>query len=260
MVSSSLATGWSPVSRSMIESRRAARPTRSSRNTPSLSGPRWTSVALIRSSRSRSILSREAIPQIPHTEPVSLLRAPTGSATGDAGRIVSAMVALTVREHLQLFALLAAGGALVALAPTFRIPYPILLVLGGLVLGFMPGLPNLQLPPDIVLVAILPPLLYYSAFSTSLRDLRANARPISLLSLGLVAATTVGVAAVAHAAIAGLPWSSAFVLGAVVSPTDPIAATSIAHRLGVPRRLIAIIEGESLVNDASALVLYRFAV
>jgi CPA1 family monovalent cation:H+ antiporter len=98
------------------------------------------------------------------------------------------MVALTIREQLQLFALLGIGGALVALAPTFRIPYPILLVLGGLALGFLPGLPDLQLPPDIVLVAILPPLLYYSAFSTSLRDLRANARPIALLSLGLVVA------------------------------------------------------------------------
>jgi Na+/H+ antiporter len=170
------------------------------------------------------------------------------------------MVALAAHEKLQLLLLLGSVGLLLALAPTLRVPYPILLVLGGLVLGFIPGLPDLQLPPDLVLVAILPPLLYYAAFSTGLRDLRANARPIALLSLGLVTATTLGVAVVAHAAVAGLPWSSAFVLGAVVSPTDPIAATSIAHRLGVPRRLISIIEGESLVNDASALVLYRFAV
>lgn len=170
------------------------------------------------------------------------------------------MLGFSGHEQLQLFALLAAVAVLVALAPTLRVPYPILLVLGGLALGFVPGMPHLTLPPDIVLVAILPPLLYYAAFSTSLRDLRANARPIALLSLGLVATTMVGVAAVAHAAIEGLPWSSAFVLGAVVSPTDPIAATSIAHRLGVPRRIVAIVEGESLVNDASALVLYKFAV
>jgi monovalent cation/hydrogen antiporter len=172
-----------------------------------------------------------------------------------------AMVAeFGTHDRLQLLALLVAVAVLLSFAPISRIPYPILLVLGGLVLGFVPGLPDLTLRPELVLVAILPPLLYYAAFSTSLRDLRANARPIALLSLGLVSATTVGVAAVAHAAIAGLPWSSAFVLGAVVSPTDPIAATSIAGRLGVPRRLISVIEGESLVNDASALVLYRFAV
>ena len=170
------------------------------------------------------------------------------------------MLAFSTNDELQLLGLLAAVGLLLALAPTLRIPYPILLVLGGLGLGFVPGLPDLSLPPELVLVAILPPLLYYAAFSTSLRDFRANARPNALLSLGLVTVTTVGVAVVAHAAIAGLPWSSAFVLGAVVSPTDPIAATSMAHRFGVPRRLIAIIEGESLVNDASALVLYKFAV
>jgi CPA1 family monovalent cation:H+ antiporter len=169
------------------------------------------------------------------------------------------MVAFSHHDELQLLGLLIAVGVLLALAPTLRIPYPILLVLGGLALGFVPGLPDLTLAPELVLVAILPPLLYYAAFSTSLRDLRANRRPIALLSIGLVVVTTVVVAVVGHYSI-GLPWSSAFVLGAVVSPTDPIAATSMAHRLGVPRRLIAIIEGESLVNDASALVLYKFAV
>ena len=170
------------------------------------------------------------------------------------------MLAFSHHEELQLLGLLLAVGVLLSLAPTLRIPYPILLVLGGLALGFVPGLPDLTLAPELVLVAILPPLLYYAAFSTSLRDLRANTRPIALLSIGLVIVTTVAVAVVGHYAIEGLPWSSAFVLGAVVSPTDPIAATSMAHRLGVPRRLIAIIEGESLVNDASALVLYKFAV
>ena len=164
------------------------------------------------------------------------------------------------RELLQLLALLIGTGALLFVAPLLRVPYPILMVLGGLVLSFVPGLPDFHLPPELVLVAFLPPLLYSAAFFTSLRDLRANVYPIGLLAIGLVAATTVGVAAVAHALVDGLPWSAAFVLGAVVSPTDPLAATSIASRLGAPRRVVTIVEGESLVNDATALVLYRVAV
>ena len=166
----------------------------------------------------------------------------------------------TREQILQLLGLLTAIGALVFLAPIARIPYPILMVLGGLALSFMPGLPDFELPPDVILVAFLPPLLYSAAFFTSLRDLRANVRPIGLLSIGLVGATTVVVAVVAHSVIDGLPWAAAFVLGAVVSPTDPLAATAIARRLGVPRRTVTIVEGESLVNDATALVLYRAAV
>jgi monovalent cation/hydrogen antiporter len=162
-------------------------------------------------------------------------------------------------EELQLLALLVSAAALLLLADPLRIPYPILLVLGGLALGFAPGVPNVTLPPDAVLIGILPPLLYSSAFNTGLRELRRNLRPISLLAIGLVAVTTVMVAAVAHYMI-DLSWPAAFVLGAVVSPTDPLAATTIARRLGVPRRAVAIIEGESLVNDGTALVLYKFAV
>jgi monovalent cation/hydrogen antiporter len=169
-------------------------------------------------------------------------------------------VELHDRELVQLLGLLTGVGALLFLAPRARVPYPILMVLGGLVLSFVPGLPEFDLPPELVLVAFLPPLLYSAAFFTSLRDLRANIYPISLLSIGLVAATTVGVAVVAHAVVDDLPWAAAFVLGAVVSPTDPIAATSIASRLGAPRRIVTIVEGESLVNDATALVLYRVAV
>ena len=163
------------------------------------------------------------------------------------------------RELWQLFGLLAAAGALLAMAPVLRVPYPILLVLGGLALGFVPGVPEFELPPELVLVAFLPPLLYSSAFFTSLREFRANARHIGLLAVGLVGATTVVVAVVARWAT-GMPWDAAFVLGAAVSPTDPIAATAIARRLGVSRRVVAIVEGESLVNDATALVLYRTAV
>jgi monovalent cation/hydrogen antiporter len=163
-------------------------------------------------------------------------------------------------EDLVLLALLVALAALLVLAPVLRTPYPILLVVGGLALGFVPGIPTITLPPDLVLVAILPPLLYSAAFYTSLRDLRQNLGPISLLAIGLVIATTVGVAVVAHALVAGLGWGPAFVLGAIVSPTDPLAATAIARRLGVPRRIVTIVEGESLVNDGTALVLYRVAV
>jgi monovalent cation/hydrogen antiporter len=166
---------------------------------------------------------------------------------------------LTARHELILLALLAAITALTALAPVLRVPYPILLVLGGLALGFIPGIPTVTLPPELVLVGILPPLLYSAAFFTGLRDLRANVRPIGLLAVGLVVATMVAVAAVAHFAT-GLEWSVAFVLGAIVAPTDPIAATAVASRLGVPRRIVTIVEGESLVNDATALVLYATAV
>ena len=169
-------------------------------------------------------------------------------------------VELDVHNELVLLGLLVAVSGLLALAPRLRVPYPILLVLGGLVLGMVPGVPTLELPPELVLVAILPPILYSAAFFTSLRDLRANVRPISLLSIGLVLATTIVVAVVAHAVVDGLPWAAAFVLGAVVSPTDAVAATAIGRRLGLPRRVITVVEGESLINDATALVVYRFAV
>jgi Na+/H+ antiporter len=146
------------------------------------------------------------------------------------------------------------------LVPVLRVPYPILLVLGGLVIGLLPGMPDIELPPDLVLVAFLPPLLYAAAFYTSLRELRANMRPIGVLAIGLVFATMGAVAVVAHSVIEGLSWAEAFILGAVVAPTDPLAATAIAGRLGVPRRVVVVIEGEGLVNDATALVLYRTAV
>ena len=169
---------------------------------------------------------------------------------------------MTFSAHnaLLLFALLAAAATLLALAPILHIPYPILLVLGGLALGFVPGIPHIELKPQIVLVAILPPLLYSSAFFTSLRDLRKNFRPISLLAVGLVLVMTVTVAWASHTFISGLSWPVSFVIGAIVAPTDAVAATAITARIGVPRRLVAIIEGESLVNDATALVVYGFAV
>jgi monovalent cation/hydrogen antiporter len=163
-------------------------------------------------------------------------------------------------DSLALLAILAVVALLLVAAERTSIPYPILLVVGGLGLGFIPGIPEFELPPDLVLVAVLPPLLYGAAFFTSLRDLRENTMAITLLAIGLVLSTMVIVAVVAHELIPGLSWGVAFVLGAVVSPTDPTAATAIAERLGLPRRLVALIEGESLVNDGTALVAYKFAV
>ena len=169
---------------------------------------------------------------------------------------------MTISAHdaLLLLALLAIGAALLAAAPVLRISYPILLVLGGIALALVPGLPHPRLNPQIVLVGILPPLLYSTAFYTSVRELRRNIRALSSLSIGLVIATTTAVAAVVHAVVHGMSWPAAFVLGAIVAPTDPIAATSIADRIGLPRGLVAVIEGEGLLNDSTALVLYRFAV
>jgi monovalent cation/hydrogen antiporter len=169
-------------------------------------------------------------------------------------------VTVSAHDSLVLLALLVAAAGLLVLAPILRIPYPILLVLGGLGVGFVPGAPHLELQPEIVLVGFLPPLLYSGAFFTSLRDLRTNARAISLLSVGLVLATLLTVAAVCHAFVDGLSWPVCFVIGAIVAPTDAVAATAIASRLGLPRRLVTLIEGESLINDATALVAYAFAV
>jgi monovalent cation/hydrogen antiporter len=167
---------------------------------------------------------------------------------------------LELQDGLVALGLILAVATMLAIAPTLRIPYPILLVIGGLALGVLPGMPEFELQPELVFYGILPPLLYSSAFFTSLRELRVSARPIGLLAVGLVVVTTVGVAVVAHEFIEGLSWSSAFVLGAIVSPTDPVAATSIARRFGVPAKLVRIVEGESLVNDGTGLVLYRVAV
>jgi len=169
-------------------------------------------------------------------------------------------VTFSTSDSLVLAAILVAVALLLIVAQQVRVPYPILLVVGGLGLSFVPGIPEIQLPPDLVLIAVLPPLLYGTAFFTSLRDLRENAGAISLLAVGLVLTTMLVVAAVAHFLIPDLSWHGAFVLGAVVSPTDPTAAAAIAERLGLPRRIVALIEGESLVNDGTALVAYKFAV
>jgi CPA1 family monovalent cation:H+ antiporter len=159
-----------------------------------------------------------------------------------------------------ILVLLAVVTALAAIAERTAIPYPIFLVLGGLGLALIPGMPNVELEPEIVFLLFLPPILFSAAYDTSWRDFRTNLRPIGLLAVGCVLFTTVAVAIVAHTAIADLSWPAAFVLGAIVAPPDAAAATAIFQRLGVPRRLVTVLEGESLINDASALVAYRFAV
>lgn len=156
--------------------------------------------------------------------------------------------------------LLAVVLALTTVAQKILIPYPILLVIGGLILGVIPGLPTVTLSPNLVFLVFLPPILWSAAYFTSWREFRDNLRPISLLAVGLVLATTAAVAAVAHAMLPGIGWAEAIVLGAIVSPPDAVSATAIAKRLHIPRRVVTILEGESLVNDATALILYRAAV
>ena len=164
-------------------------------------------------------------------------------------------------DHIELivFGLLLAVAGLAVLARVVGVPYPITLVAGGAVIGFLPGVPTVELDPDVVLLIFLPPLLYGAAFFTSVRELRRDARSIATLAIPLVFATMAAVAVVVHEVV-GLEWSESFVLGAIVSPTDAVAPAEIMRRVGAPRRLLAIIEGESLTNDWTALVLYRVAV
>lgn len=163
-------------------------------------------------------------------------------------------------DQLELvILLLAIVLALTTVARRLLIPYPILLVIGGLVLTMLPGVPTVTLNPDLVFLVFLPPILWAAAYFTSLRDFRKNIRPISLLAVGLVLVTTAAVAVVAHTLL-GFGWAEAVALGAIVSPPDAVSATAIGKRLHMPRRIVTILEGESLVNDATALVLYRAAV
>ena len=156
--------------------------------------------------------------------------------------------------------LFGAVAALVLIAGKLRLPFPIVLVIAGLALSFIPRLPQVRLQPDLVFYGFLPPLLYPAALSTSWRDFRRNLRPIALLSVGLVLVTTVVVAWVAHMLVREMSWPAAFALGAIVSPTDAVAATAVIRRLSLPHRIEVVLEGESLVNDATALVTLQFAV
>src|SRR5438067_49760 len=158
-----------------------------------------------------------------------------------------------------ILALLIAVAALVTIARALGIAYPIFLVIGGLLLGLVPGVPRFEIEPDLIFLIVLPPLLYIAAFYTPLRDLHANLGAISSLAVGLVLVTALAVALVVRALIPGIPWSVAIALGAIVAPPDAIAATAIASRLGLPRQIVTILEGESLLNDATALTIYSIA-
>ena len=165
-------------------------------------------------------------------------------------------------HHLELtllfLVLLVAG--LTTLAQRFKIPYPIVLFIGGVVLSLLPHLPRIALNPDVVFLVVLPPLLYVGGFNTSWRDFHHNIVSILMLAFGLVGFTVFGIALGTTWLIPGFDYRLGAVLGAVVSTTDAIAATAIAKRLGLPRRVVDILEGESLVNDASGLLALQFAV
>src|SRR5215831_5609100 len=161
---------------------------------------------------------------------------------------------------IQTLLLLGAVLVVVAIvARRFKVAPPILLVIAGLLLAVTPGLPRIELAPELVLLGILPPLIYSAGVAMSWREFRFNLRPITLLAVGCVVFTTCAVAAVTHWLL-GMPLAVGFVLGAIVSPPDAVAPLSIVRRLGVPHRLVVVLEGEGLANDATALILYRFAV
>ena len=162
----------------------------------------------------------------------------------------------TVQIAVLLLVVLA---AVAVAARRLRVPPAILLVVVGVILALVPGLPRVELVPELVLLLVLPPLIYSAGVAMSWREFRFNLRPIGLLAVGCVVFTTVAVAAVAHAVL-GLSWPVAFVLGAIISPPDVVAPLAIGRRLGLPRRIVVVLEGEGLANDATALILYRFAV
>jgi CPA1 family monovalent cation:H+ antiporter len=165
-----------------------------------------------------------------------------------------------VTEVLTVVELVLVVAGVSALARRVGLPTPIALVLVGVALSYVPGVPDIRLDPEIVLVLVLPPLLYAAAFNTPFRAFRANLVPIGLLSVGLVLFTAVVVGLVAYAVVPGLPLAAALALGAIVAPPDAVAATAVARRVGLPDRVVTVLEGESLLNDATALVAYRVAV
>src|SRR3954469_8204625 len=172
-----------------------------------------------------------------------------------AARILRPMHALE-----QILALFAAAVLLAAAARRIGAPYPAFLALAGALLAFVPGVPSLSLPPELVLALFVAPVLLDAAFDASLRDLRDNWAPVTGLVLVAVGLTTAAVAVVAHALVPGMPWPAAIALGAIVAPPDAVAATAVLRPLQPPHRLLTILEGESLLNDASALLVYRLAV
>jgi len=165
-----------------------------------------------------------------------------------------------VHDIESILVLVLAAALLVRVADYGKIPAPIVLVVGGLAIAFIPGLPSVELEPDTIFLIFLPPLVYAAGWRTSPLELRTVMRPLALLSVGLVFLTAAVVALVAHATVPGMSWAEAAVLGAVIAPTDTVAATSIFRRLGAPERVRLLVEGESMINDGTALVIYRIAV
>ena len=164
-------------------------------------------------------------------------------------------------ELLQISVLLSLCAlALCWAARHYNFPYPIALVIGGGMLGFVPLASTLPFDPELILFLVLPPILYQAAVLTSWRDFAVHIRTIGLLAVGLVVVTTLAVGGALKLLLPEIPWSAAFVFGAIVSPPDAVAATAILSRMNIPRRVVTVLEGESLVNDAAALVLYKFAV
>jgi CPA1 family monovalent cation:H+ antiporter len=165
-----------------------------------------------------------------------------------------------MEASFQIFLILLAvlaGASL--LARRIDVAPAILLLLAGIALAFVPGMPQVELPPQLVLLVVLPPLIYSASVAMSWREFKYNLRPIILLAVGCVIFTAAAVAAAVHYLI-GLPWQVGFLLGAIVAPTDAVAPLAVARKLNIPRRILVVLEGEGLANDATALILYRFAV
>lgn len=165
-----------------------------------------------------------------------------------------------MENYTLILVLLALMIGVSGLAEKIKIPVPVLLLLVGMAIGFVPQMPAVELNPEIIMLLFLPPLLYDAAFSISFKDFRTHINTISTLAVGLVFLTTVGIAVVAYYLVPGMTWPLAFVLGSILSATDAVAAMGITRGLGLPHSTVTILEGESLVNDASALVAYRYAV
>lgn len=165
-----------------------------------------------------------------------------------------------MQELEQILAIFVAAVLLSAAARKVGAPYPVFLAIGGALLAFVPGAPSPALPPELVLALFVAPVLLDAAFDASLRDLRDNWAPLLGLVIFAVGLTTAAVAVVAHAMVPGMPWAAAVALGAIVAPPDAVAATAVLRSLRPPQRILTVREGESLLNDASALLIYRVAV
>ncbi len=165
-----------------------------------------------------------------------------------------------MENYVIVIFILAVMIGLSAVADKIKLPYPVILITAGIAIGFIPSIPHVELAPEIVLLIFLPPLLYDAAFNISIPDFRTHFNTISTLAITLVFVTTTAIAVTAYYLIPGMTWPLAFVLGAILSATDAVAAISITKGLGISHKTTTILEGESLINDASALVAYRFAV